>query len=179
MSNMVKIISIIIIFIVSVLLLILFIIPNLSTAVETSKAIETEREDNKAFRERLEELLLVRDEYNALNAKYQKYSLQLPSESDISIFTNEIYDIAKYADVTIHSIDYVEQFTDKEEREGPEIIIMKVDLVLEGSYYNILNFVNTIEKMPRIMIIEDIILQSSEGDYERLSTYITAQLYYY
>ncbi|MBU2562878.1 MAG: type 4a pilus biogenesis protein PilO [Actinobacteria bacterium] len=178
MSNITKIIFIIIALIAITLLLVLYIVPNLSARIETSKAIETEREDNKAFRERLGELLLVRDEYNALDAKYQKFSLELPSENDISIFTDEIYDIAKYVNVNINSIDYAEKVTSAKVKEEPEILITEVTLVLEGSYYNILNFIQTMEKMPRIVTIEDIILQSTGDEYERLSAYITAEIYY-
>ena len=178
MSNITKIIFIIIALIAIALLLILYIVPNLSASIETGKAIETEREENKAFMERLGELLLERDEYNALNAKYQKYSLQLPSENNISIFTNEIYDIAKYSNVVIYSIDYVDIPVEVEKEKEPEFAIIEADLILAGPYYNIMNFIKTMERMPRIVIIEDIILQSTEDEYENLSAYITAQLYY-
>ncbi|MBU4482861.1 MAG: type 4a pilus biogenesis protein PilO [Actinobacteria bacterium] len=178
MSNITKIIFIVIALIAITLLLVLYIVPNLSARIETSKAIETEREDNKAFRERLRELLLERDEYNALNAKYQKFSLELPSENDIEIFTDEIYDIAKYANVSINSIEYTEKSSSVKVEEETEILITEVKLLLEGSYYNILNFIRTMENIPRIVAIEDVILQSTVDEYERLSAYITAEIYY-
>lgn len=178
MSNITKIIFILIALIAIALLLILYIVPNLSESIETGKAIETEREDNKAFMERLGELLLERDEYNALNAKYQKFSLELPSENNTSIFTDEIYDIAKYANVNIISVDYAEKVTSLKVKEEPEILITEVTLALEGSYYNILNFIRTMEKMPRIVKIGDIILQSTGDEYERLSASIIAEIYY-
>ncbi|MBE3092571.1 MAG: type 4a pilus biogenesis protein PilO [Actinobacteria bacterium] len=178
MSNITKIIFILIVLIAIALLLILYIVPNLSKSIETGKAIETEREDNKAFMERLGELLLERDEYNALNAKYQKFSLELPSENNTSIFTDEVYDIAKYANVNIISVDYAEKVTSLKVKEESEILITEVILSLEGSYYNILNFIRTMEKMPRIVIIGDIILQSTGDEYERLSASIIAEIYY-
>ena len=178
MSNITKIIFIIIALIAIALLLILYIVPNLSESIKTSEAIRMERENNKALRERLGGLLSVRDEYNVLNAKYQKFSLELPSENDISIFTDEIYDIAKYANVGINSIDYTEKSSSVKVEEETEILITEVSLVLEGSYYNILNFIRTMENIPRIVTIEDIILQSTEDEYERLSAYITAEIYY-
>jgi Tfp pilus assembly protein PilO len=178
MSNITKIIFILIALIAIALLIILYIVPNLSKSIETGKAIETEREDNKAFMERLGELLLERDEYNALNAKYQKFSLELPSENNTSIFTDEIYDIAKYANVNIISVDYAEKVTSLKVKEEPEILITGVTLSLEGSYYNILNFIRTMEKMPRIVTIGDITLQPTGEDYESLSVSITAEIYY-
>ena len=182
MSNITKIIFILIALIAIALLLILYIVPNLSESIETGKAIETEREDNKAFRERLGELLLERDEYNALNAKYQKFSLELPSENDTSIFTEEIYDIEKHANVNINSIDYAEKTTSLKVKEEPgkepEILIKEVTLALEGSYSDILHFIETLEGMPRIVTIGDITLQPTGEDYERLSVSITAEIYY-
>ncbi len=176
MSNTVKIIFIVVFFIASVLLLILFVIPNLSTSIEASVLIEAEKENNKIFIDRLDELLLIRDEYNVLNAEYQKDSMQIPSENDISFFTNEVYEIAKYSSVSIYSVDYTEKIIIGEDKEEQELI--NVDIVLEGSYYNIVNFIKTIEKMPRIAVIENIVLQSYEDNYERLNAYISAKLYY-
>lgn len=177
MGYRIKILFIAIIFLASVALIVLFIIPNLSSSIRINTEIEKEREDNKTFNEELKNLLLVRNEYYALNAAYQKYTLQLPSENDISIFTNEVYDIAKYSDVTIYSIDYVDIPVKVEEEKEPEFAIIEADLILAGPYYNIMNFIKTIEKMPRIVIIKDIILQSTEEDYEEVDAYITVQLY--
>ena len=63
------------------------------------------------------------------------------------------------------------------EEKEPEFAIIEADLILAGPYYNIMNFIKTIEKMPRIVIIKDIIIQSTEEDYEELDAYITVQLY--
>ena len=41
-----------------------------------------------------------------------------------------------------------------------------------------MNFIKTIERMPRIVIIKDIIIQSNEDNPENLNAYITAELYY-
>jgi len=176
MSNTVKIILIIVFFVINVLLVLLLIIPNLSANTAASIAIETERENNGSNINRLNQLILVRDEYNTLNAEYQTYSMQLPSENDTSVFTNDIYDIAKFSGITINSVDYAEQVLEEEEK-SPERLI-KANFSLEGSYYNIINFVRTIEKMPRIVIVEDFIIQSVVEEYESLNVFVTVKLYY-
>lgn len=165
------------ILVVIILLTAFVAIPNLSTSIKNSAAIEKEKLDNKTLNEKLGELLLSRDEYNLLNAEYQKYLLQLPSENDISIFTNEIYDIAEYSNVGIYSIDYIEKKASEEE-EGLGLAIVEADLILQGSYYNIMNFINTMERMPRIVKIENLIIQSTEEKYDNLSAYVKARLYY-
>ena len=179
MSNTVKIILIIVFFIINVLLVLLLIIPNLSANTVASMAIETERENNESNINRLNQLILVRDEYNTLNAEYQTYSMQLPSENDISVFTNDIYDVAKFSGITINSVDYVEKalVVEEEEEKSPERLI-EANFSLEGSYRNIINFVRTIEKMPRIVIVEDFIIQSVAEEYESLNAFVTVKLYY-
>lgn len=180
MSNTIKIILIIVFFVINVLLVLLLIIPNLSANTVASMEIETERENNRSNINRLNQLILVRDEYNTLNAEYQTYSMQLPSENDTSVFTNDIYDVAKFSGITINSVDYAEQALggeEEEEEESPERLI-KANFSLEGSYYNIINFVRTIEKMPRIVIVEDFIIQSVAEEYESLNAFVTVKLYY-
>lgn len=179
MSNLTKIIFIIIALIAIALLLILYIVPNLSESIKTNEAIEMERENYKDLRERLGGLLSVRDEYNVLNAKYQKFSLELPLESDTIIFIDELDNIAKYANVTINLFETTEKATSVKVEEETEILVTEVKLVLEGSYYDILNFIRTMENIPRIVTIEDIILQSPGDEYyERLRADITAEIYY-
>ena len=138
MSNTIKIILIVIFFIISVLLVVLFIIPNMSKSVSDSMMLEEEEEYYSSNIKRLHELELVRDDYNTLNAAYQKYSMQIPSENDLEVFTNEIYDIAAYSGVVVTSIDYVDIVAEEEEEKTEEII--EASIALEGYYYNIINF---------------------------------------
>jgi Tfp pilus assembly protein PilO len=176
MSNTIKIILIVVFFIISALLVVLLIIPNLSTSVNASAALQQEEEYNRSYVTRLGELESVRDEYNTLDASYQKYSMQIPSENDLDVFTNEIYEIAAYSGVAVKSIDYME-IVSEEDEEKPEKVI-EASFILEGSYYNIINFIRTIEKMPRIVIIENVVMQSTQEEYETLSAYVNTKMYY-
>ncbi len=177
MNIKIKIIIIIAIFLVIVLLTVLVLVPNLTASIKNNASIEREKEENKALMENLNNLILVRDEYHLMNAEYQKYSLQLPTGGDNSIFTNEIYDIASYSDVDIYSINYSEK-TVSEEEEKMGLVITEADLIIDGSYYDILNFINTVEKIPRIAKVNKIIIQSTGSEYEYLSANIRIELYY-
>ena len=177
MSNTVKIILMIVFFVINVLLVLLLVIPNLTTNAAASIAIDMERENHSSNINRLNQLILIRDEYNTLNAEYQTYTMQLPSENDISVFTNDIYDIAKLSGITINAIDYAEQAMGEEEEKRPERLI-EANFTLEGSYYNIINFIMTIEKMPRIVIVEDFVIQSVAEEYKNLNAFVTVKLYY-
>lgn len=177
MSNTVKIILMIVFFVINVLLVLLLVIPNLTANAAASVAIELERENHTSNTDRLNQLIGVRDEYNILNAEYQTYSMQLPSENGISVFTNDIYDIAKYSGITINAIDYSEQAVGEKEEERPEKLI-EANFTLEGSYYDIINFIMTIEKMPRIVIVEDFVIQSVAEEYKNLNAFVTVKFYY-
>jgi len=177
MSNRIKIILIIMILLAIVLLTVTVLMPNLFGGINKNTSIEQEKINNQSLNEQLNKLLIVKDEYNMQNAEYQKFSLQLPLDSDISVFTNEIDDIAEYSNVDIYSIDYTEKAISEEEKKMG-LVIIEVDLAINGSYYDILNFINTLEKIPRIVKIQSFIIQSTEDDYEYLNSYIKAYLYY-
>lgn len=177
MSIRIKIILIIVVLLVTILLVAFIIVPSLNASINKSASIEKEKENNRTLNERLSNLLSIREKYHLLNAEYQKYSLQIPSENDISIFTNEIYDIANYSNIEIYSIDYSEGVvSDQEEEMG--LVIIEANLIINGSYYNILNFINTLEKIPRIAKIERLVIQSSQDKYENLSANIKIEMYY-
>ena len=177
MTIRLKIIIILAILLVIILLTVLVIVPNISSSTKNSAAIVKEKEDNITLKNRLNELLIIRDEYYLLNAEYRKYSLQLPSENDISIFTNEIYDIAQYSDVDVRSISFSEQsVTEEDEKLGLSTI--NASLIIEGSYYNIMNLLSAMERMPRIVKVANIVLQSTTDNYESINAYMTIKLYY-
>ncbi|MCJ7665205.1 MAG: type 4a pilus biogenesis protein PilO, partial [Actinobacteria bacterium] len=65
------------------------------------------------------------------------------------------------------------------ELEKTPVNEIAIDLVLRGTYYEILNYINTIEIMPRIIKVEDIVVQmSGSGDYKDLLAFIIARTYF-
>jgi len=155
--------------------------PALVNSLELAYRIEQEKGSQNSLESRIGELLDIKSNYNILDAEYQKLSMELPSSINLSILTNEIYDIARYADVYMHSVDFKEEVIPEEEKkEGVDLSVIEINMVAGGSYHQILNFLSTLEKIPRIIIIEDIIIQSTgEGeDYNNLMAYIIAKSYF-
>ncbi|MDD3819650.1 MAG: type 4a pilus biogenesis protein PilO [Actinomycetota bacterium] len=177
MTVRVKIITIVAILIVIILLTVAFVVTNISTMIKNSNELRKEKENSATLKSRLDELLAVRDKYNLLEAEYSKYSLQVPQKNDMSIFTNEINDIAKYSDVNINSINYSEKAASEEE-EKLGLASIEASLIVEGSYYNIMNFLNTMEKMTRIVKVNNLVLQTAEDDYENINANINIEMYY-
>ena len=181
MSNVQKIIFIVIIIIITIFLFVFMIRPALMSSLELAYKIEQEKGVKNSLESRIDELIGVKNKYHTLNAEYQKLSMELPSSINISILTNELYDIARYADVYMHSVDFKEVAIPEEEKEeGTDLSVIEINLIVGGSYHQILNFLSTLEKIPRIIIIEDIIIQSTgeEEDYSNLMAYIIARSYF-
>jgi Tfp pilus assembly protein PilO len=176
MGVRIKIIIILAIFVVIVMLTVFVIVPNFTGSINNRTAIEAEKQNYQMLRSRLDETMLVQDEYYLLNAEYQKYLLKLPSESDISVITNELYDIAAFSNVEIHSIDYSEEYVEikNQKMEFSKII---ADVIIVGSYYDVVNFVNVIENMPRMSKILNVMVQSTDDNYESLNAFVKIEMY--
>jgi len=166
MRNIYKIITIALVFIVSVFLLLLVVRPALLRSSNHLIRTAEEEEKNNSLNAELDNYLEDRDQYYLLNAEYQKLSMELPDKDDTLILTNELYEIARYTEIDIMNLAFVETGISEKELTKKPVKEISIDLVLEGSYYQILNFINTIEIMPRIMKVENIIMQtvSSESD---------------
>jgi Tfp pilus assembly protein PilO len=178
MRSIYKIIVIVLIFIISIFLLLLIVRPALVRSGRHLSKIIEEEERNTRLNNELDSYLEDRDNYYLLNAEYQKLAMELPDKDDTVILTNELYEIARYTNVNISNLAFTEQGIDVEDlRKTPEKEI-SIDIVLEGSYYEILNFINTIEIMPRIIIIENVIMQNVSDDYDKLSTFINAKTFF-
>ncbi len=176
MSVRIKIIIIIAILVVIILLTVLILIPNFTASISNSTAIEAEKQNYQTLEAQLEETMLVEDEYYLLNAEYQKYLLKLPMENNISVITNEFYDIADYSNVDIHSIDYSEGSVGDKEGEM-KLNKIDADVIIVGSYYDIITFINVVEKIPRISKIMNVMIQSTEDNYEDINAYIKIEMY--
>lgn len=179
MSNIIKIIVVVLVFIAIVFTAIFFLIPGVNNASSRAAALEEQKESFNNLIQEQQRLKEFVEEVNVLKARNEILSLKLPYEHDISILTNELYEIARISDIQINSIDHVEiRITDAEGEDESPINIFETDMVLQGSYYNILNYIYTLEIMPRISIIENIIIQSDNEDHEILSIFLTFRSYY-
>ncbi len=172
-----KIIFIVLIIIITIALFAFIVMPNFSGSTEYAYRINQERADKSRLEADLCEFLAAKDKYHMLNAEYQNLCMQLPHDIDITVLTNEIYDIARYADVDIQYIDFADKTIAEDENEK-NIGVIESNLILEGSYYQILGFINTVEIMPRVIRIEDMAIRAGEESYNRLIAYISFESYF-
>lgn len=178
MRNIYKIIVIVLVFIVSVFLLLLIIRPALLRSGNHLIRITEEEEKNSSLNIELDNYLENRDQYYLLNAEYRKLAMELPDADDTLLLTNELYEIARYTEVDITNLVFTESKIEEEDLAKTPVIQIDIDLMLEGSYYQILNFINTIEIMPRIMNLENIFIQVPSSDFDELLAYITIKTYF-
>ena len=89
--------------------------------------------------------------------------------------------MGKYTGIEVQSLSYEEVILTQGQENEPAVIPVKqikIDLVISGTYYQILNFVNTIERVPRIIKIEDILVQVLGEDHDSLIAYIRARTFF-
>ncbi len=182
MKNLYKIILIVVIFIIAIFVVLVFVRPSIIRNDELLSKISEEQEKNVDLNSEINTYLLARDNFYMVNAEYEKLSMELPVENDLSVLTNEFYEVGQYTGVEIQSVSYEQIIVVEVEKEGPVQAIpveqIKVDLVISGTYYQILNFINTIERVPRIIKIEDVLVQVSGLEYEELTGYLRAKTFF-
>ncbi len=151
----------------------LFIRPVIQRTLGLIGKIKEEENVNSRHIARLNELVEISKEYNSLYAQYQKYLTELPSGSNVQVLTNEFYNISQYTNTEIQSINF-EEVIEKDSNIG----IIQTNLVIQGSYYDILVFVKTVEIMPRSMRIIGIEISQAGEDYSNLIGVIEAESYF-
>ncbi len=181
MKNLYKIIIVVVIFILSIFVVLVFMRPSLIRNNKLVNSIGSEQEKNESLNAEIRSYLTARDNFYAVNAEYEKLSMELPVKNDLSVLTNELYEVGKYTGIEIESVSYEEiKAVAGEEGQATNIPVkqIKIDLVVSGTYYQILNFINTIERVPRIIKIEDILVQVAGQDHENLTGYIKARTFF-
>jgi len=178
MKNLYKIIIIAVVFILSIFILLLIVRPVLIRSGSHIAQLTEEKAENITLNSELDNYVSARDDYYLINAKYQKLNMELPEKSDLSILTNELYEIARYTIVDIENISFNEKKINEDELRKTPVKEIEIDMVLRGSYYEILNYINTMEIMPRLIKIEDVVVQASGGDHDNLLALIVAKTYF-
>jgi len=178
MRSIYKIIIIVLIFIISVFLLLIVVRPALVRSSKHFSRILEEEEKNAGLNNELDAYLNDRDSYYLLNAEYQKLAMELPAKDDILKLTNELYEISRYTEVEINSLTFTEEKIDEDDLKKTPVKEISLAIVLSGTYYEILNYINTIEIMPRIIKIEDIVIQNPSEDFDNLSAFINAKTFF-
>jgi len=173
MSNTQRIIIIIVIITLMIAVFFILIRPVIQRNFDIVDKIEQQKEKNAQLRTRIAQLAQVKDNFNILYARYQKYSVELPAGSNIQVLNNEIYNIAQYADIELQSINFSETTSDDD-----KIGIIDINMVLTGPYYNILVFISTFESMPRITRLDSIDLSYSVEGYPEMIAVVIGKTFY-
>ena len=178
MKNLYKIIIIAVVFILSIFILLLIVRPVLMRSGSHIARLTEEKAKNLTLNSELDNYVSARDDYYLINAEYQKLNMELPEKSNLSILTNELYEIARYTIVEIENISFDETKMDEKDLGKTPAKEIQIEMVLRGSYYEILNYINTMELMPRLIKVEDVVVQTSGDDYDNLLAFVIAKTYF-
>lgn len=174
MSNKHRVVIIVIMSVIMLGIFLALIMPVLRQNSQIRFMIEEQKQANSSLTERINQLLGIKEKFTMLYAQYQKYSVELPSKSDIQVLTNEIYNIAQFAEVEIQSIRYNEVVL-KDQEQTPAI---DINIAITGEYYNLLVFTQTLESMPRTITLESTELSLAGEGYPEMIALINGKTYY-
>ena len=158
-----KVAAIIIIVIAIAAVLLLWFLPSYKESQRISREIDNKIKEKEALEKEINNLLDSRSKFFLLNALFEKYNTEIPLNDSITVLTDQLYEIGKYAGIKIQSVDFKEinETSDKKNEKNP-IGIINVSVSVSGSYYQVLTFLNTIEIMPRLVKVENISLNISK-----------------
>jgi len=175
-----RIIIVVLLILAVVVCYIFFMRPLTKTNLDLVGRISIERQDYDNLNNQIDSYLELRNEYNIINTKYQKFSLELPFDSDTTVIANDIYDLVDYSGVFLESINFKELKTEGVENVGEEskIGVIEIDILISGTFYQSLTFINSFDVLPRTIRVREITMESNPENYEDISTYIRAETYY-
>lgn len=157
-----------------------FIRPVINKNIDLVNKISTERQKYNDLNGRIDTYLEIRNDYDTINARYQKFTIEFPFDSDTTVIANEIYDLVDYSEVELESINFEEIKAEGEENieKDSSIGIIEIDILITGTFYQSLTFINSFDVLPRTIRVREITMESNPEDYEDISTYIRAETYY-
>lgn len=187
MKTIYRIAIIIIIILAIAAVMLLWFLPSYKDSRRISGEINDKSLEKAALEKEIKDLLDSRSDYFLLNALFDKYNTEIPLSDGITVLTDQIYEIGKYSGIKIQAVDFKEiNESSTKKNEKNMIGAINVSITVNGSYYQVLTFLNTIEIMPRLIKVENISINlatafddetSSENDLD-LSALINFKTFY-
>jgi len=157
-----KVVLIVILIIAITAVLLLWFLPSYKENKRALSELSNKSQEKTALEKEITDLLNSRSNYILLNALFEKYNTEVPLSDSITVLTDQIYEIGKYSGIKIQSVDFKEINENSIKKNEKNIIgIINVSVTVNGSYYQVLTFLNTIEIMPRLIKVENISLNLS------------------
>lgn len=163
MNLIFKITTIIILLLLITAIMFLWFIPSFKFNRKVSGAIYEGRKEKVILEEEISRLTELQDNYFLFYALFEKYNTKIPLNDSTSALIDQLYEIGKYSGAKIQFIDFKEiSETDYEKNTGGQFGVLGVNIMITGSYYQIMTFLNTTEIMPRLVKIENISINLSD-----------------
>ncbi len=173
MNNKIKIIIIVILLLLAFAVFLVLVRPALQQNTDITNQIEEQKETNNQLEAALEGLVEARDDFHMFYAQYQKYAVELPSQSNIQVLANEIYNISQFAETKLQTINF-----DETSAEEDSIGVIEINMVVTGPYHHILVFLRAFESMPRITRVESIELNYAADGYPEMTAVLIGKTFY-
>lgn len=154
--------------IVVIFFLIFAVRPTILTILSLQKTIIAQNQLLKQINTKADNLSLARDNYNNLNQPLKSKVVALvPTSASLPCFMNYLSDLAATEDATISSIQISQTdlngtskciITDDDLANSQKGKVSKIDFTLntQGSYNSMVNFLEKIERLNRLVTIENV-----------------------
>ena len=163
MKKFYKIAIIIVLVLIIAVLFVFLTLPIYNSNAKLISQIMQNSQLKITYENNIKSLLKSKSNFYMYNALFDKYNTQIPLNGNISILTDQIYELEKYSGVKIKAISFKDlDIKNKSNKPNEEDVIGNViiDLNANGTYYQILTFINALEIMPRFIKIEAISLKT-------------------
>ncbi|MEZ4598978.1 MAG: type 4a pilus biogenesis protein PilO [Syntrophotaleaceae bacterium] len=111
--------------------------------------------------------------YQAGRQEIERFSRLLLTKEELTLFLQEIYNLAQEAGLDIERISFQPEFLEEQ-----EMLRYTLDFSVTGSYAQIKEFVHGFETSDRIMVLEKMSLSGEEAGEDRVSLGLQLSTYF-
>lgn len=152
--------------------------PTLVTISGLLKEIQDKKEVVNQMDQKINNLTKAQTNYNQIKEKLYLVDQSLPQDPGLSVLIKQLEALARLSSVNFESVRF-EKTNLQGETEKKENQEVTFSLVLSGNYQNLKNFLNSLDTLRRIILVESFAFRSTtEEEIQILTLSVNAKAYY-
>lgn len=152
--------------------------PTLVTISGLLKEIKDKREVVAQMDQKINNLAKAQANYNQISNRLYLINQSLPQDPDLSLLIKQVEALARISSVNLDSVRF-DKTNLQGEVEKKEEQKVGFSLALSGSYQNLKQFLNSLDTLRRVILIESFAFKSkAEGETQFLTLTINAKAHY-
>lgn len=152
--------------------------PTLVTISGLLKEIKDKKEVVNQMDQKINNLTKAQTNYNQIKEKLYLVDQSLPQDPGLSVLIKQLEALTRLSSVNFESVRF-EKTNLQGETEKKENQEVTFSLVLSGNYQNLKNFLNSLDILRRVILVESFAFRSTmEEEIQILTLSINAKAYY-